>query len=198
MPRVVDHEQRKREIIAAVVQVLGEGGFGNFSLKSVADRMGGSITLVTHYYPNREALTRGLLDFALEDRNKFFAERPAFQTPEERLRAALRYFLPLDEDALNLERARIALVSYKDIDPAIGEFFQELEPAMRAVIRSGLEGWVEADQIEGMVDILRAWTSGLTLSAVEHPEIWTARRQLEAFDRFLAALVLPMVRQPSR
>ena len=39
--------------------------------------MGGSISLITHYFPNREALMKGLLDQVLEDRHEIFDELAA-------------------------------------------------------------------------------------------------------------------------
>jgi hypothetical protein len=42
-----------------------------------------------------------------------------------------------------------------------------------------------------MVDVFRAWTSGVALSAVEHPELWTPDRQLAVLDTFLSYVTVP-------
>ena len=195
MPRIVDPDQRKREIIDAVVLTLGEGGFAKFSLKAVAERMGGSITLITHYFPNRDALMAGLLDQVIEDRHQVYGKLAEATDPYERVYAALRYFLPDTPDDLALERARVALAAHLRGDPAATKFFKVLEPAMRDVFRMALDGVISGDEIEPTVDILRAWSSGIALSAVEHPEIWTPRRQRAALETFLQ-MIMPQLKAP--
>ena len=193
MPRVVDPDQRKREIIDAVVLTLGEGGFAKFSLKAVAERMGGSITLITHYFPNRDALMAGLLDQVVEDRNQVYEKLAEATDPYERVYAALKYFLPDTPENLALERARVALAAHLRGDPAVTKFFKVLEPAMRDVFCLALDGVITDPDVEPTVDILRAWSSGIVLSAVEHPEIWTPRRQRAALERFLE-MIMPQLR----
>jgi hypothetical protein len=83
----------------------------------------------------------------------------------------LRYFLPADERSLAIERARIALSSRAQIDPGVKEFFGRLEPGMRAVAAMGLEGFIASESMNATVDLVRLWTSGIAISAVEHPEI---------------------------
>jgi crotonobetaine/carnitine-CoA ligase len=39
--------------------------------------------------------------------------------------------------------------------------------------------------------IVRLWTSGIAVSAVEHPEIWTPERQLDALESLMRSLALP-------
>ena len=56
MPRFVDHDVRKRDIVRATLEVLAESGTGGLSFRAVAARLGGSTTLVTHYFPNQDAL----------------------------------------------------------------------------------------------------------------------------------------------
>lgn len=193
MPRNVDLAERRRQIIDAVVQTLGDGGFAKFSLSSVARRMGGSITLITHYFPNREALMKGLLDQTLNDRQEIFDQLTVIDDPGRRLHAALRYFLPADPESLALERARVALSSHINADPAVAEFFQNLEPAMRAVLHTGLAGFVDGPELDTLVDVMRAWTSGVAISAVEHPEIWTPQRQLRALDVFISSIAMRLL-----
>jgi len=192
MPRFVDPEERKASIISAMIEALAEGGFPTFTLRSLAKRMGGSSTLITHYFPNRDALIGALLESVLKDADKKRAELLEIDDPHERLHAVLEYFLPDDPETLALERVRVALVAHRDAEPALREFFDKLEPGMRGVMRAGLEEFVDAEELDEMVDVLRAWTSGIALSAVEHPEMWTPERQAAALERFVSSMALPL------
>jgi len=192
MPRFVDPEERKAAIIAAANDALAEGGFASFTLRSLAKRMGGSSTLVTHYFATRDALLTATLESVLADAAVKSDELLQITDPHARLHAVLEYFLPADAESLTLERVRVALVAHRDAEPVLQTFFQRLEPGMRGLIRSALQEFVEPDQLDSMVDVLRAWTSGVALSAVEHPEVWTPERQFATLDRFLELMSLPM------
>ena len=185
MPRFVDHEQRKSEIIDAVIAALGEGGFKTFTMRSIAKRMGGSSTLITHYFPTRDALLDELLQRALVEAEDERQRLLQIDDPRARLHEVLTYFLPDDEETLAQERMRVALTAHKEAEPAVKDFFAKLEPGMRGLMRVTLEEFVEPEELDGMVDLLRAWTTGVAISAVEHPEIWTPTRQRATLQLFL-------------
>lgn len=190
MPKFVDPEQRSREIISAALAALSEGGFARFTLRNLAERMGGSMSLITHYFPNREALIEGLLAAVEYDIAVFNEDLRPIDDPVERLRRVVEWALPLDEETLVMERARIALLAHRDAEPAIGAFFARLEPLMRGVYREHVAALVAEEDLEFTIDLMRASTNGITLSAVEHPEIWDRDRQLRAINRFIAMLPL--------
>lgn len=185
MPRYVDPEERVRDIVQASLKTLSEGGPAELTLRKIAQRMGGSITLITHYFPNREALLTAVLEYVLADADVVVEELSEIADPQERLRAALEWFLPNDEESWVEERARVALVTHQNAEPLIREHLQRMEPAMRAVLVKGLEDVVPSAELEGTVDVVRVWVSGMALSVVEHPDMWTAERQLAALRRFI-------------
>lgn len=193
MPRYVDPEQRKNDILDAASDALGEEGYARFTLRSLARRMGGSSTLVTHYFPTKDELIAALVDRVLTDAEAKREELKTITDPHDRLHAVIEYFLPLDEPTLKLERVRVALASHQRSEPAVEDFLARMEPGMRELFRVGLTGLVKTKEVEGLVDVIRAWTSGVVLSAVEHPEIWTRKRQLAALELFMGMLPIPEV-----
>lgn len=190
MPRVVDREQRVREIVQATLAILGEQGYKELTLRNLAQRMGGSITLVTHYFANRDLLLAGVLEVVLADAKKFSEQLMAIEDPHDRLRAVMLWFLPLSEDEARNERGRISLVAHQDASPVIREWLDGMEEAMRAVLTKAVSDFVEPYERDAVVDQMRVWGSGMVLSVTEHPEIWTPERQLAALERFLEALKL--------
>ncbi|MFJ3772402.1 TetR/AcrR family transcriptional regulator [Streptomyces sp. NPDC090075] len=172
----------------ASLEALSEGGLPELTLRKIAQRMGGSSTLITHYFANREALLDAVLEFVLADADAVLGELEKIADPRERMRFALTWFLPDTEDALRQERARVALLTHQGAEPVIRRHLQRMEPAMRAVLVRAVEELVPADELEGTVDMVRVWVSGIALSVVEHPEIWTPERQLAALERFLKVL----------
>ena len=197
MPRFVDPEQRKNDILDATVEAIAEGGFPHLTVRSLAKRLGGSSTLVTHYFANREELLSALADRVLKDAAEKSAELLEISDPDDRLRAVLEWFLPNTPESLKIERVRIVLVAHKATEPVVADMSARMEPGMRGLMRQALAEFVDPEDLEGMVDLLRAWTSGVVLSAVEHPEIWTPERQMQALDRFVSSLSLPLAARPS-
>lgn len=185
MPKRVDAQERADQILTAAIRLLSEGGFVRLTLTNLADQLGGSITLVTHYYRNRQELIAGILARSQAQTTGFLERLHDIDDVDERLRYTLEWFLPLDDEGLQLERARVALAVHRDLEPVIAAFFDRVEPDMRGALRTAIGPFVPSDDLEPVVDVLRVWTSGMTLATVEHPEIWTPDRQRAALSEFL-------------
>jgi TetR/AcrR family transcriptional regulator, transcriptional repressor of bet genes len=102
MPKLVDHEQRRREIATAVLRLVTTRGVEAASLRIVASEAGVSMGAVQHYFTTKDEMLR----FALAYGNTLLAERatrlmaerkPA--TPREAFRLLCTLLLPLDEDS---------------------------------------------------------------------------------------------------
>lgn len=177
--------------MTAAAQVLGESGFAKFSLRAVGQRLGGSVTLVTHYFPSRESLLDSLLERTLADARSKQQELAAIADPHDRLEAVIQYFLPVDEESTTLERARVAMASQRNVEPIVARNLDLIDPGMRELIRTAISDFIPADRVDATVDLIRLWTAGVVLTAIEHPETWTARRQTEALGQFLKLIDLP-------
>lgn len=68
MPKIVDHEQRRRELAAAAVRVMARGGVESASTRAVADEAGWSTGVLKHYFDGKDDLLRHVLR-ELERRN---------------------------------------------------------------------------------------------------------------------------------
>ncbi|MFF3501214.1 TetR/AcrR family transcriptional regulator [Streptomyces sp. NPDC003247] len=191
MPIFVDHEERREQIITAATRVLSELGFAKFTLRAVGTRLGGSVTLVTHYFPSRDALLDAMLERTLSEARSKQDELMAISDPHERLRATIEYFLPLDEETMTIERARVALASHREVEPSVADHMEQIDPGMRALVRVALAEFIPSDELEETVDLIRLWTAGVVLTAIEHPDAWTRDRQLAAMERFMKLMNLP-------
>lgn len=95
MPKVVDHEERRSRLAAAVFAVIAHDGLGAVSLRNVATEAGVTTGMVQHYF----ATKADMVDHAMQ-----FAARQF----EERLSAALG---GLDRDATASERVYTLLAA---------------------------------------------------------------------------------------
>lgn len=61
MPRIVDHEERRAELVAAALRVITTEGFAAASVRRVAQEAGHSPGSLRHYFPRQDALVEAVL-----------------------------------------------------------------------------------------------------------------------------------------
>lgn len=189
MPRQVDHDGRRQRIVQATVEVLAAKGLNGLTIRAVAEQLGGSVTLVTHYYSSREELIGDLaVQLAAGWGDDVAKLEQGLTDPRERLHALLRWALPQGRDELLIERARIELLAARDDFPEAGRVFAGWDDRMRGLFRDHLRELVAPKRVEATVDLLRAVITGITLEAYQHG--WSAQRQRRVLGDALAALDL--------
>lgn len=103
MPKQVDHDQRRRHISAAVARIAAARGLGGLSFREVASEAGVSVSLVQHYFGNKEQLLIGTLDIESEAiGGRILGRLEALGSaagPLERVRTVAEAFLPTDEES---------------------------------------------------------------------------------------------------
>ena len=101
MPRVVDHDERRRQIARVVSDIAAERGLSDVSFREVAGRAGVSVSLVQHYFGDKANLLKTTLEIQSEIMSAYVAERladlGADPEPIDILRGVARAFLPIDD-----------------------------------------------------------------------------------------------------
>ena len=66
MPRIVDHDVRRRQICDVLLDVVAEAGVTAATIREIAERSGWSTGVIGHYFKNRQDLLLGGLRRAAE------------------------------------------------------------------------------------------------------------------------------------
>jgi AcrR family transcriptional regulator len=178
--------------------LLATGGLRAVTIREVARQLGGSVTLVTHYYPTRSAILDDLASQLIEIWRQEVADIDAgTDEPIERLRQYLAWALPTRAEALRREQARIRLLAERESEPSATATFQAFDATMRWDLRRHLEGLVDDESLEFVVDLLRVAVTGVTVLAVEHEGRWTPKKQLQFADQLLATVGIMEPDSPS-
>ena len=189
MPRSVDHDERRRDITRAAIRLLALNGPRGLTLRALADELGGSITMVTHFFPNRgailDAVTSQLIEEGATDLASFESAELA---PAERLRAFLVWLLPTTSETLQLERGRVLLSAESDAHFNVQEFFDTWERTIRDLIERYVAPLVSEGERQFYIDLLRVVQNGVVLSSVEHPKYWTPEKQVEFIDALVPVI----------
>ncbi|MFF0637965.1 TetR/AcrR family transcriptional regulator [Nocardia sp. NPDC004151] len=101
VPRLVDHEQRRRQITDAVRRVIVRGGLEAVTFQSVAAEAEISVRLVQYHFGTKKDFLLATHRSVMEDAGARFTHRwtalGADATPREAIRAVLTELLPLDD-----------------------------------------------------------------------------------------------------
>lgn len=190
MPRYVDHDDRRFQIINATLDVIAKEGPTGLNFRAVAGRMGGSSTIVTHYFSTKQELLDALVENLATWPDEVQELEVGVNDPRDRLRLFLRWLLPCDEQGLRDETARINLIGERDTRVRTEHLFAAWDQNVRSLLTRHVEELVTAERVPSVVDVLRSATNGITLSTVEHPDEWPADRQFAVLDEVLAAFGL--------
>ena len=190
MPAAIDRDERERVIYEAAIRLLSDRGPGALTLRNLAVELGGSITLVTHVYPDRASLMRGITQQAIDEFDRDLAKLERGADERARLRLLLEWMLPMTKSDQVKERGRVMLVSYRDSDLHVSVFFVAMDQKMRALLRSHLEPFLVGTELDLAVETLRVMINGVVLATSEHPGKWPRRRILALLDHQLGLMGL--------
>lgn len=62
MPKIVDHDQYRRELARKAVALFSEHGYRGLGMRRIAEELGVSKSALYHYFPNKEALFAACTD----------------------------------------------------------------------------------------------------------------------------------------
>ncbi|MFF9374332.1 TetR/AcrR family transcriptional regulator [Streptomyces griseoluteus] len=192
MPRTKgDHEARRRDVSAAVWQVMATRGFAGLTLRAVAAELGATTGLLTHYFPTKRALVEYALDL-LEQRT---LARPRRSTGPglAALRDALLDILPLTPEAADSNRVWVASWDTALADPAIGADHARKYAEGRArlaerVAAAQALGELPPGDPDRVAAGAQAFALGLVVQSLLDPARFPPERQTELLDDHLAGL----------
>ena len=123
MPKIVDHEQRRTEIIYALWQVIYEQGIHAASYQAVARAAGISVGRIQHYFASKQDLVRAGCQAIVDTAESVHFERTEALEPLDALTELLIQPLPRTE-ALRLGiSVWYAYLARATADPQIREIF---------------------------------------------------------------------------
>jgi len=187
MPRIVDHEQRRADVAAAVWRIVSREGLEAATVRRVAAETGMSTSVVSHYFAGKDDLLRLAFRIVVErSRGRALAESAS----SGRTRALLVTGLPLDAERLAEARVWFAFLGLAVTRPDLAGEQRNAYTAWRGAVAAALveEGLREGLDAEAEAAGLIALVDGLTVQATFAPRKIPAERQLALLDERLAEL----------
>jgi AcrR family transcriptional regulator len=168
MPRLADHEQRRRQIAEAVWRIASARGLEDVSLRKVAAEAGVSLRLVQYYFGTRDDLLLGALEILNADAGKGIRagigpEEDA--TPREVLRALLVGMLPVGDERRTRYLVHLAYFVRSLSDPGLASAFSAAPPELERLTADLLAGGRDRGEVAPDLDLLPE--AELLLSSVD-------------------------------
>ena len=196
MPKIVDHAERRREVLDATWRVIASQGLEAATTRRIAEEAGYSIGVLTHYFVDKEDILVSAHQLAFAQARDRILRATADRNGLEALRRAILEALPLDD-----ERHLEAQVDVSFLGQTVAnEHFREIRSASHAGSRKLWRGFLEqaqraaeisADQdTELLVDEVLTLVEGLSTQAIIDPERMTPAHQVVLVDRLLARIAV--------
>lgn len=151
MPKVVDHDQRRRRIASAVLRIAASDGVPAATLRRVAAESGVPMSTIQYYFSS----TQAMLEFALQMQETNKAQRIDARVraewengPRAVLEGIFDEVLPLDPERLRETAVGTAYYVAWHHDEALKARLLQDIPAARA----GLAAVVREGQLLGLID----------------------------------------------
>jgi AcrR family transcriptional regulator len=195
MPKVVDHEERRAELGAAVWRLASREGLEAVTVRRVADEAGWSTGAVVHYFSDKEELL--LFAFrTVADRvgRRLAAAEERTDEPLELARTWLVQGLPLDAERRAEVRVWFAFLGLALARPAFARAQRLTYRAWRRRVADLLDEAQRRGQVRADVDCaaaaaaLVAVVDGLAIQSTFEPRALSGQRQAEILDQHLDAL----------
>lgn len=191
MPKIIDHHERRAEIVAVARRLILEGGFDAATMRSIAAAAGFANGALKHYFPGKDSIIEATFDAALaEMQQKGALADPsslAAMPPAQALRAWL--MAPFPDEADKIENGRVLLVLWERAaaNPALAARYRTFFEDWRKTTRDYLRPVLRLD--DAALDLWALEAMSLTISAnvvnLMHPD----GRFIEAYhalvDRFV-------------
>ncbi|GAB6903253.1 TetR/AcrR family transcriptional regulator [Kineosporia succinea] len=196
MPKIVDHDERRREIVEVVWRLIADEGIQAVTTRRIAEVSGTANGALRYYFPNKEAALTAAFEYIVAATNRRADAVDAHRHGLGGLRTLCLEIMPLDAE--RRAEARLAINFWQQAlnQPDKAGLYATMTGAWRVEIADRLgeavgDGDVGADAVRpAVVDGLLSLLMGLQIEAVLTPGVCTPERQLAQLDEYLGRLAV--------
>lgn len=192
MPKIVDHDRRKRQIAEAACAIIAAEGIGQATVRNIARRAGMSLGAVRHYFPTQAELFAYTMNLVKERVNaRVAAIANQALPPREKVVRLLLELIPHDPDTSLEMEVWFAYIYHgkyaggfpdgpeDDLRDGMANILLTLDK--HGLLQPGLD-------LELETEILYALVDGLALHALVDPRKLGRDRVVRALNRYFDSI----------
>jgi AcrR family transcriptional regulator len=194
MPKKVDHDARREELVLAAWRVIAANGIDEVTIRDIARESGYSSGVLAHYFENKDDLLAHALRLShTRIRKRYDAE---VDTPiaADALKAILLDNLPMDEQRDLETRIEMSFWARALRNEGLHEIQQGESETLRSLLRELVERAQKDKAIakkhdrEEVLELLGALIDGISLHALLYPDRLPPKRQAAVMEFALQLL----------
>jgi len=183
MPKIVDHEQQRRELSSSVVSVLAQLGLENTTLRAVATRHGCTKGMVQHYFADKEELMLAALNYVEDQCAGRLAEVDGSYAGLARLHARLDAQLPTGPRVLEEWKVRFSLSSRAVLSQEMRDSLRQFQQGYQKVGLSCLRQARRAGDLRSGVSLANTYRGLMALVSGISVSVLTGEKGLSALNQ---------------
>jgi AcrR family transcriptional regulator len=197
MPKIVDHDARREEIVDAVWRVISRDGIASATTRAIAEEAGCSNGVLSHYFPDKTALLHAALQIGYRRTEEKVQQCLASSSGLAALRAILLLTVPITTEALVGNQVELAFLGHAVGNRKLQRQHHALYERFRGIVRQLLldarrAGEIAPDtDVDVVADTLVAMIDGLGMEACLFPDVFPPERQRAVVDVLLRSLAEP-------
>jgi len=191
MPKIVDHDERRREIVLATWRLIARQGFARTTMREIAREAGFANGALTPYFTGKDAILEAAFEHVFASTSARIAQASRGARGLDALRVALGEILPVTEDAKLEARIVLAFWDLALTNPELREIHDTAMRAWRerfeehardAIADGGLDPRVDP---AGFADRLLVFAIGTQSFAALDPDHYSSERLADLAEGFL-------------
>ncbi|WP_166346534.1 TetR/AcrR family transcriptional regulator [Phytoactinopolyspora limicola] len=195
MPKIIDHDQRRSDIVDVTWELITKGGIEAATMREIASAAGFANGALKHYFPSKDDIIQATYERALELMKSYV------QLGELRGLAALRAMclaaMPIDEERITAGRVLLTFWHASLSNPKLYEKYLEHVREWRAQLHQLIaEGREDGDIVtaipdEQLVDEMVLLNAGANVMSLVGPQFSTVELQRRHIESFMDRLTTP-------
>lgn len=194
MPKIIDHDQRRREIVEVAKGIILKGGFEAATMRSIAAEAGFANGALKHYFPGKESIVAATFETILAQISDGVLDAGAPQSSAEAtLRAFLEATIPQDPEQIAASRVLLALWEYAMSNEQLADLYRGHLRAWRTALVARMEaaraeGAIRDQDFGLLANEYISTAVGATVINLMYPDGDRIADYRAYIDRFLARL----------
>jgi len=196
MPRLVDHDERRRTIIETTWRIIAERGIENAGMREIARECGyAGPGVLTHYFPNKDALLLAAYRLICDDTDERINTSVSGRRGLTALRSLCAEIIPANPVTTVEARVAVAFWQRAQTEPNLRAVGREAQSRWRERILAHLaEAEVDGESTktaeaaldpDGVAEELLTLMMGLHITAMLDPERLGGSRQQHLVERLI-------------
>jgi AcrR family transcriptional regulator len=187
MPKKVDHDARREELVLAAWRVIAAQGIDEVTIREIARESGYSSGVLAHYFENKDDLLAHALRLSHTRIRKRYDDETEGAAPAEALKTILLDNLPLDEQRDLETRIEMSFWARALRNEALHEIQEDESEGLRALLRELIseaqdDGSIAEYDREEVLEMLGALIDGISLHALLYPKRLPPKKQAAVME----------------